>query len=345
MPSLAPTRADLRSTAFAAGVVTLVALLVVDLGCFAVVGAFGASALVTAALGGTGATLAVAGLSVVAVVVSGVSHDVWGHTDFDSRALISLVIAALAVAVANTRRRHEAGLQRMTVIAEAAQRAVLRTTPEALGSLGFATRYVSASEGAMVGGDLYEVASTPSGVRVVIGDVSGKGLPAVQTASTVLSAFRQAAFTEPDLVDLARHIDLAVAQQVGDEQFVTALVAEFGTGTVRIANCGHPFPVLITRSGAERLQTVEESPPLGLGADPVVTRHPWTPGSRLLLHTDGLLEQRDRQGRFFPVDQHLDDLREGTLDQALDRLVAALAAHGNGRIADDVALVLAENRA
>ena len=92
----------------------------------------------------------------------------------------------------------------MTVIAETAQRAVLRTMPTAIGSVGLAARYVSATAEALVGGDLYEVAATPYGVRVIVGDVRGKGLEAVQTAAAVLGAFRAAAFTEPDLGALSR---------------------------------------------------------------------------------------------------------------------------------------------
>ena len=55
----------------------------------------------------------------------------------------------------------------MTTIAEVAQRALLRPMPGSIGSLRFAARYVSATEGALVGGDLYEVAETPDGVRMI----------------------------------------------------------------------------------------------------------------------------------------------------------------------------------
>lgn len=343
-PSL-PTRADLLSPAVAVGAGALAVLLAVDLSVVPIAAAFGAAALVAAVLGRSGATIVVAALSLVALLVSGVGHGLLGHGSFEVRAAVSVATAGLAVASARLRERGDAGLERMTVIAATAQSAVLRSTPDALGPVGLATRYVSASEGALVGGDLYEAASTPHGVRVLVGDVCGKGLPAVHTASSVLSGFRQAAFTEADLVDLARRVDLAIAHVTSEEQFVTAVVAEFEGDVVRVANCGHPPPMLVHAGGVTALETVEESVPLGLGADPVVTRHAWPRGARLLLYTDGLLEQRDRTGRFFDLPGHLPALGEGTLEEALDDLVEALRAHGGGRIADDVALVLAENRA
>ena len=141
---------------------------------------------------------------------------------------------------------------------------------------------------AHVGGDLYEVAATPFGVRVIVGDVCGKGLGAVQTASAVLGAFRQAAFTEPDIAELAQGLDRAVALEPSEEEFVTVVVAEFADSAVRLVNCGHPAPFLVHGGRGTLLEPGEEAVtvPLGLGADPVVTRHPWPGGARLLFYTE-----------------------------------------------------------
>lgn len=63
---------------------------------------------------------------------------------------------------------------------------------------GFGT---SAVGEARIGGDLYEVVSAPgSGLRVIVGDVQGKGLEAVETAAKVLGAFHEAAHDEPGLM-------------------------------------------------------------------------------------------------------------------------------------------------
>ena len=63
----------------------------------------------------------------------------------------------------------------------------------------------------------------------------------------------------------------------------------------------------------------------------------------MLIHTDGLVEARDHQGAFFPLGDYADVLRQGSLDEALDRLTAGLVAYAGNQVDDDMALVLAEH--
>lgn len=256
---------------------------------------------------------------------------------------ICIALSILATASALLRDQREARLRRMIVIAETAQRAVLRAMPSAIGSVGLAARYVSASEEALVGGDLYEVAATPHGVRVIVGDVRGKGLEAVQTAAAVLGAFRAAAFTEPDPASLARRIDEALVQHLGEEDFVTAIIAQFQGDQVLLANCGHHPPLLVASTTTVLIDTGEPTLPLGLGSLPVLSEHTWTPGSRLLFYTDGLVEARDSTGTFFPLDDFAAELGDGSVEDALDRLVDQLLSFGAQGTSDDVALVLAQH--
>jgi serine phosphatase RsbU (regulator of sigma subunit) len=236
----------------------------------------------------------------------------------------------------------------MTLIADTAQRAVLRAMPTAVRDVGFAARYVSAAEEARIGGDLYEVVSTAYGTRAIVGDVKGKGLEAVQLAATVLGAFRRAAGSVPDLTGVARELDLVVTSVAGLEDFVTAVLVEFGPdGSLAVVNIAHMPPILIHPArGAppQVLDTGDPVPPLGMHPQPTLTRTTWGPGTRLLLYTDGTSESRDSQGRFFEVTAHAGLLTQGTLEQALDRLVSALTHHVGHRLTDDVALVLAERR-
>jgi phosphoserine phosphatase RsbU/P len=256
---------------------------------------------------------------------------------------LCIALSVLATVSALLRDRREARLRRLIVIAETAQQAVLRAMPTAIGSVGLAARYVSASEEALVGGDLYEVAATPYGVRVIVGDVRGKGLEAVQTAAAVLGAFRAAAFTEPDPASLARRIDEALVQHIGDEEFVTAILGQFQGDDVVLANCGHHPPLLVTDDATELVDTGEPTLPLGLGSSPVLSHHAWPAGSRLLFYTDGLVEARDEAGEFFPLDDFAAELGDGPVDEALDRLVERLLTFGKHDTSDDVALVLAQN--
>ena len=243
MPTLGLRRDDLRSLAVLAGVVALLVLVGVDLTAFRFAGAFGSAALVTSTFGRARQAAIVGVLCVLACVGSGLAHGYLGTSEWWVRTGVATAIAVMAVVSAHVRDQRSSHLARMTVIAEAAQRAVLRATPTSVGGLGLATRYISATRDAHVGGDLYEVAATPFGVRVIVGDVCGKGLGAVQTASAVLGAFRQAAFTEPDIAELAQGLDRAVALEPSEEEFVTVVVAEFADSAVRLVNCGHPAPI------------------------------------------------------------------------------------------------------
>ena len=66
-----------------------------------------------------------------------------------------------------------------------------------------------------MGGDLYEVVQSPDGVRLIVGDVRGKGLDAVQMAATVLAAFRRAAVLEVSLTAMAADLDSVVTAVAG----------------------------------------------------------------------------------------------------------------------------------
>lgn len=150
--------------------------------------------------------------------------------------------AGIAAAVAALRQRQAERIAELARLASVAQQAVLRPIGPKVGSLSVAGRYISATAAADIGGDLYEALDTPYGVRIIIGDVRGKGLDAVRLASIVLGSYRHVAFERPDLRTVVADLDRAVARSVGEEDFVTALLVEERGGTLTIVNCGHPAP-------------------------------------------------------------------------------------------------------
>jgi serine phosphatase RsbU (regulator of sigma subunit) len=267
----------------------------------------------------------------------------FGTQQWAIRFLLTAALGGAAIVSARLRLRRERDLRDMTAIAETAQRALLRSLPTAAGSFGLAARYISATRAAQVGGDLYEVVETPHGLRVIIGDVRGKGLEAVQMAATVLAAFRQAAYLRPSLDEVAAELDRVVSDVAGDEDFVTALLADFAADeTVSVVNCGHHPPILVRSGQVETVGTGEPQLPLGLGTRPRTVTSPWPAGSRLLFYTDGLVETRDQHGTFFPLDRGARVLAAGTLAEALDRLLELLRDFAGGRLDDDIALLIAE---
>jgi phosphoserine phosphatase RsbU/P len=165
-------------------------------------------------------------------------------------------------------------------------------------------------------------------------------------AATVIGGFRQAAYRQPSLTAIAEDLDGVVRAVAGEEDFVTALLVEFHDDhSVTLVNCGHHPPMLVTADGEVHPPVAAEpAPPLGLGPTPTPVSSEWSQGSRMLFYTDGLVEARDSNGVFFPLDQHAPDLHEGSLEEALDRLITRLVAYTGHDMSDDMALVIAEDR-
>jgi hypothetical protein len=287
----------------------------------------------------------VLGAGVLATVVGAVFVGLAG-TEVGMAGLVNLMGIVLATGVAavgaSIRQRQAEKIAELLRLAAVAQQAVLRPIGPQVGALAVAGRYISATAAADIGGDLYEALNTPYGVRIIIGDVRGKGLDAVRLASIVLGSYRHVAYERADLKSIVQDLDRAVARSVGDEDFVTAALVEERGGTLTIVNCGHPAPLLLRRGQVIPLEPPAPAPPLGFMPEVRARVERLEPGDRLLLFTDGLGEAR-RDGEFFPTaDRAWRLLGHGTVGDGLASLETALVDWVHGRLEDDIALVLLE---
>ncbi|MFF2956849.1 SpoIIE family protein phosphatase [Kitasatospora sp. NPDC057965] len=271
----------------------------------------------------------------------------------NGRALtVATVVGSSGVAVALCARRiqRERDLHRMRQSAVALQRQLLRPLPALTSDVLLHGCYRPIEEDAMVGGDLYDIAETPYGTRVVIGDVQGKGLPAIGTGFAVLGAFREAAFREPALTDVVLALEDAVtrhntyAAQSGEaERFVTATVFCLDrTAAVQAVNCGHLAPYLLI---GDRATAVPLAPgvPLGLadlaGEVRTVQWFDLPADGTLLLFTDGVTEAADGSGVFYPVEQRLPALAGHTPDTLPEAVDEDVRRHSRGRRRDDLTIL------
>ncbi|MEV3853878.1 PP2C family protein-serine/threonine phosphatase [Streptomyces sp. NPDC050095] len=272
----------------------------------------------------------------------------------------------LGVLIARRREEQQARLQAVTDVAEATQRAVMRALPERIGPLHLADFYQPAARGARVGGDWYDFQPSPHGIRAVLGDVSGKGLPAVSASASLLGAFREAGYHEADVDEVARRLETAMqrynawTRSTQDSEhpdaFSTALLLHFpppeqGADVVDIVNFGHEPPLVVSPDGRVRTPEVEPGLPLGMGqlaaGLPRPVRLRFAPGDTLVLFTDGVTECRDEDGAFYPVRERLPRLLSAAPATAqappgeLLRLIAEdLHRHRHGAPSDDAAITV-----
>lgn len=272
---------------------------------------------------------------------------------FTRTALSSLLAIALstgfAAFAARARIRREHRLDQLRDVARTAQEVIIEAVPETAGPARIATSYESASDAAQIGGDFYDVVPVRGGVRVLIGDVQGKGLHAVRPAAVVLAAFRESAPVSDDLEEVGLKISCALTRRTGNERFVTAVLAELAVdGTTTLLNYGHPGPLVVRANGeVDRAEPDRPGVPLGLGlpADDRPGRYDATlgTGDRVLFHTDGLAEARDPGGRFYPLEARSALLEGGTVASCMERLRADVARHVMpADLDDDSALLLLE---
>ncbi|MFG2359187.1 PP2C family protein-serine/threonine phosphatase [Streptomyces sp. NPDC048521] len=262
-------------------------------------------------------------------------------------------VALLAVAINRVVRLGDRRLASAREIAEAAQRAVLPEPAARIGGFEIAACYEAARQDAFIGGDLYAVQDSPYGVRLVVGDVRGKGLGAVAAVAVLIGAFREAAEQEPTLEAVAERLERALAREGtrrdgidAFEGFTTAVLAELphGDGVVRIVNRGHPAPLLLHADGTLRTLTAPEPAlPLGmadLGMWPDRALEADFPsGATLLLYTDGLSEARDAHGRFYEPERRLAGRTFPGPGALLGRLAEEVRRHSGGGMTDDMALL------
>jgi serine phosphatase RsbU (regulator of sigma subunit) len=326
------------------------------------------------------AVLAVALFTLVCIILAAQNNHNIGTENFYVVLGTVVLIAAGAVGAARIRLRRERQLAKARWVAAVIQQVLLRPLTPRLGPLSLASMYLAAEEEAAIGGDLYAAAALEDGgARLIVGDVQGKGLGAVEVAGLLLSSFRRSSRSGVPLADLPGCLDASLREDLADlngplapgsapdhgasgppgsispavrrgpsalEGFATAVMVDVEKDgrSLRLVNCGHPQPLLLRDRAVRTLGPSAPGLPLGLGDlgpdTHSVTSHDLDVGDIVLLFTDGVIETRNAAGAFYPLAERLPTLDAGSLDELLLLLRADLQRHAaDRRLGDDVAMV------
>ncbi|MFI8232700.1 PP2C family protein-serine/threonine phosphatase [Streptomyces sp. NPDC085900] len=312
---------------------------------------------IAVALAGPRMTALMGVLAVGAQVLIGVLRGTLATANVQTQIAALFTVSVVCVAACVVRDRHEQQLHRVRSVAEAAQSVLLQPLPAHAGALGIAGLYLPAVEEAELGGDLYAVARTADhSTRILIGDVRGNGLAAINNAALLLGAFRGAAHRQATLPRLAIHLDAAFrwdtsqwqppAEQDTDEDFATAILLDIPDHdpVVHLISCGHPPPLVLRGNHVIPLMPEASHLPIGLGGvfgsgAYTVQTFSFEVGDVLLLYTDGVIEARDAQGVFYPLAERAPQWAKDDPDELLRLLRRDLLSHVHDHLNDDAAVV------
>jgi PAS domain S-box-containing protein len=195
-----------------------------------------------------------------------------------------------------------------------------------------------------VGGDFYDFLGLPDGqLGLIVGDVSGKGVPAALVMA-ITRTMLQAAYRMGSPGEILEQVNNTLYRDIPPNMYVTCLAAllDSRTGRLQYANAGHDLPYLRHATGVSKLRAT--GMPLGLmpgmGYEQKEIR--LMPGDSVLLYSDGLVEAHDPQREMFgfPRVQGFVDAHPGGA-KLIDSLLAELERFtGEGwEQEDDITLV------
>ncbi|MGA7343533.1 MAG: SpoIIE family protein phosphatase [Terracidiphilus sp.] len=213
----------------------------------------------------------------------------------DLGACLFVLSLAVILVLRSTRLSHQQALMEGELAAaREVQQVILPEQIEIVPGFQIESIYQPAQQ---VGGDFFQILPAPEGaLLLVIGDVTGKGLPAAMLVSVLVGAIRGVAEYTSDPAELLANLNQRLIGRTSGG-FSTALVARIAAnGQVVLANAGHLSPYLDGRE-------VELPGALPLGVKPEVRyetiRFSLPAGSRLTFYSDGIVEAQNTLGELF----------------------------------------------
>ena len=158
--------------------------------------------------------------------------------------------------------RARIGMDTQMRLAAEIQRNLLPELPERTGNYRWAARLLPTWA---VGGDFYDLVARPDGASMlIVGDISGKGVPAALLHASLRAMFRSAARGSSDPAAIAARLSEALYADNAGVPYATAFIGRLDAEPPRLTyvNAGHPAAVLLRGGRGRALGST--SPPLGL---------------------------------------------------------------------------------
>jgi anti-sigma regulatory factor (Ser/Thr protein kinase) len=182
-------------------------------------------------------------------------------------------------------------------VAETLQHSLLPESLPVVPGVEAAARYSPGGPGVEVGGDWYDVLSFNDGtLGIVMGDVVGRGVPAASLMGQIRNALRAYALEDRDPAQVLRRLNRIVVDLGPPNSMATLIYGTFDLDscTLTVANAGHPPPLITGGGTPSRFLEGGLGPPLGAVPEAYYSTvsTALTPGSTLVMYTDGLVEDR-----------------------------------------------------
>ena len=187
--------------------------------------------------------------------------------------------------------------------------------------------YASMTPAKEVGGDLYDFFFIDEDhLCLVIGDVSGKGVPASLFMMLAAALIHHVAMHETSPAKILADVNAEIVTRNPEEMFVTVWlgVLELSTGTLTAANAGHEYPAVRHPDGNFELYKDRHGFVIG-GMEGVRYREyslQLEPGAKVFVYTDGVAEATDSNHQLYGTDRMIAALREGENGSPADVLAA-----------------------
>lgn len=201
-------------------------------------------------------------------------------------------------------------------------------------------------------GDLYDYFPLgPARMALVIGDVSGKGLPAAILMAVTHTLGRAAAARSSGPGECLQRVNRLLCDENRANLFVTVFfaVVDLDRGTLTYANAGHLPPVLVRGTGPTAPLDLPDGMVLGVLPDETYEERevPFGPGDALVLYTDGVSEAPDPERHLFGEERVVEAVTGCSADsvqELLERVMAAVDEFARGEAPTDDVTMLAVRR-